>query len=195
MTANNCLAALYDCLISEYPIVVQDPLYWSNDDIIRQLILIRKCLTKDALKQSLLLEARRVFYQRNAFIVSMDWLPLFLEDILGDWEDLSVEELVLDLTLQANGDDIYHGPARGLTQHQPGLTKQLSLSKTPSELYWGTTAITDDPARHLCDLSDPSTIDSPLFGSVGSDEAWDTVTLASEVGEDVSWDLSEDIQG
>jgi hypothetical protein len=195
MTTSDHLSALFDCLISKDQIVVHDPRFWSDEGIIGQFIFMKRFLADDDPAQSLLLEARQVLYQKNSFIVSLDWLSLFLDDLLGNWEDIPVERLVQDVTVQVNGNDIYRGPALGCMPHLPRLTRELDVSRIPSEVYREGTATGEYWVQNLSDCSSPSTTHSSMDDSVASDDTWDTATLVSEVREDMPWDMNEDVQG
>jgi hypothetical protein len=195
MALNDRFTTLFGGLVSKEPIVVHDPLFWSNDGIIRQFISIKAFLVDDDPQQSQLLEARQVFYRKNTFIVSLDWLSLFLDDILGDWEGISVERLVQDVIIQVNGSDVYRGAALGCMQHLPCPTRELDLSWACFELHKECASIEENQAQDTGDWSSASTADSLMHSSIASDETWDTVTLMSEVGGDMAWDLNENIEG
>ncbi|RKK52611.1 hypothetical protein BFJ69_g17874, partial [Fusarium oxysporum] len=106
MPSDDRRAVLCKCLVKEDPVVVQEPVAWSDDESIGRFLLLKRFLNNDESRRHLLLEARRVFYEENSFIISLAGFSRFLDDMLGDWEDaVAVEMLVRDLTIKVERQD------------------------------------------------------------------------------------------
>ncbi|KAM6508381.1 hypothetical protein FALCPG4_018245 [Fusarium falciforme] len=87
-------------LVSEKPIKIQEPVSRSDEGTVKRFLLLKQSLSEDEAQRHLIQEARKVFYEENAFIISWDGLSRFLNDILGDWIDaVPVELLVRKLTM------------------------------------------------------------------------------------------------
>ncbi|KAJ4137902.1 hypothetical protein NW754_011126, partial [Fusarium falciforme] len=87
-------------LVSEKPIKIQEPVPRSDEGTVKRFLLLKQSLSEDEAQRHLIQEARKVFYEENAFIISWDGLSRFLNDILGDWIDaVPVELLVRKLTV------------------------------------------------------------------------------------------------
>lgn len=99
----------------------------------------------------LILEARRIFYEHNRFIVWSTWLREFLDDKLGNWPHaIPVEELVQDITVRV--DRRYCN----LGDLAKGLQNVLRLTKVKRI----TIEILDRGARDGSDLATQETIRS-----------------------------------
>ncbi|KAJ4148673.1 hypothetical protein NW765_016383 [Fusarium oxysporum] len=71
MPSDDRRAVLCKYLVKEDPVVVQEPIAWSDEESIGRFLLLKRFLNNDESRRHLLLEARRVFYEENSFIISL----------------------------------------------------------------------------------------------------------------------------
>ncbi|GKU08791.1 unnamed protein product [Fusarium langsethiae] len=118
------------------PIFVQEPIAWSDNESIGRFLLLKKFLDEDKSKKHLLLEARRVFYEENSFVIMLGGLPRFLDDMLGDWQNaVPVEMLVRDLTVKVEKDECQCGELLEYIQRLTYVSKMPQLQKVVVEWH------------------------------------------------------------
>ncbi|KAF5664044.1 hypothetical protein FHETE_7253 [Fusarium heterosporum] len=179
-------AVLHKYLVNEEPILMQEPTGWSNEESVKRFILLRELLKEDKSRRHLLLEARRVFYEDNSFIVYYDNLSRFLDDMLGNWEDAAaVETLVSDLRIRVKRDECRCGQLMKYMQHASYFTTMPQLQKVTFE--WS-----DLPKDVDGDNGDDSLSDESCWDDSGDSSD----TLRWEMSDDdVPWSLDEGIEG
>ncbi|KAJ3454275.1 hypothetical protein MRS44_018267 [Fusarium solani] len=127
-------AILCKYLTDEKPIVIQEPIAWSDEKSIGRFFLLKKFLEADESRQQLLQEARQVFYEENAFIVSWAGFSRFLDDMLGDWiEAAPVESLVRDLTVIVERHECQCGQLMEYMEHASHFAKLPQLQRISFE--------------------------------------------------------------
>lgn len=127
-------AILCKYLVDEKPIVIQEPIAWSDEKSIGKFFLLKKLLEADESRQQLLQEARQVFYEENAFIVSWTGFSRFLDDMLGDWIDAApVESLVRDLTIIVERHECQCGQLMEYVEHASHFSKLPQLQRISFE--------------------------------------------------------------
>ncbi|KAL6351741.1 hypothetical protein LRP88_14892 [Fusarium phalaenopsidis] len=123
-------AILCKYLADEKPIVIQEPIAWSDEKSIGKFFLLKKFLEADESRQQLLQEARQVFYEENAFIISWTGFSRFLDDMLGDWIDAApVESLVRDLTVIVERHECQCGQLMEYMEHASHFAKLPQLQR------------------------------------------------------------------
>ncbi|KAF4455038.1 hypothetical protein F53441_2543 [Fusarium austroafricanum] len=201
MPSDDRRAVLCKYLVKEGPVVVQEPIAWSDEESIGRFLLLKKFLNNDESRQHLLLEARRVFYEENSFVISLSGLSRFLDDMLGDWEDaVAVEMLVRDLTIKVERQDCQCGQLMEYIQRLSYFAKMPQLQKITIEWY--------TPPRNMdeglpYDWSTLSSSSSSKGNSLriftdddGTSENGDSnETLRWETSDDDIWSLDGDVHG
>ncbi|RTE68368.1 hypothetical protein BHE90_017254 [Fusarium euwallaceae] len=130
VTSDDRRAILCKYLADKKPIVIQEPIAWSDDKSIGKFFLLKKLLEADESRQQLLQEARQVFYEENAFIVSWAGFSRFLDDMLGDWIDaVPVESLVRDLTVIVERHECQCGQLMEYMEHASHFAKLPQLQR------------------------------------------------------------------
>ncbi|KAI8710385.1 hypothetical protein NCS52_01578200 [Fusarium sp. LHS14.1] len=115
-------------LVSEMPIKIQEPASWSDEGTVKRFLLLKQLLSEDEAQRNLIQEARNVFYEENAFIISWHGLSHFLNDILGDWTDaVPVELLVRKLTVLVERRECQCGRLTECMRHTCNLAKFPNL--------------------------------------------------------------------
>ncbi|OBS15604.1 hypothetical protein FPOA_13552 [Fusarium poae] len=183
------------------PILVQEPIAWSDDESIGRFFLLKKFLDEDESKKHLLLEARRVFYEENSFVLLLSGLSRFLDDMLGDWEDaVPVEMLVRDLTVKVERNECHCGQLLDYIQRLTYFAKMPQLQKITVEWHSPTENVDQDLPN---DWSTLSSLESSRGDSLNSptddDDTYDSGDFneASAWGylEDDAWSLDEGVEG
>ncbi|RBR04167.1 uncharacterized protein FIESC28_11616 [Fusarium coffeatum] len=184
-------AVLQKYLVTREPILMQEPTGWSNEESIKRFILLRELLKEDKCRQSLLLEARRVFYEDNSFIVSFEDFSRFLDDMLGSWEDAAaVETLVRDLKVRVRRDDCQCGQLMKYMRHTSYFCAMPQLRTITFE--WSDSL--EDATGNDGDVtsSDESYWNDDRTDD--SEESSDTLRWESS-DDDSSWSLDEGVEG
>lgn len=167
-------AILHKYLVTEEPILMQEPTGWSNEESIKRFILLRELLKEDKSRRHLLLEARRVLYENNSFIVSFDDFSRFLDDMLGSWEDAAaVETLVSDLRIRVKRDECQCGQLMKYMEHASHFTAMPQLQRITFEWY-------DLPKDAGGDNGDDD---------LGDESCWDDSGTSSDTSK---WEMSDD---
>ncbi|KAF4502816.1 hypothetical protein FAGAP_972 [Fusarium agapanthi] len=201
MPSDDRRAVLRKYLVNEDPVTMQEPVAWSDQESIGRFLLLKRFLNNDRSRQHLLLEARRVFYEENSFIISLGGFSRFLDDMLGDWEDtVAVEMLVRDLTIKVERQDCECGQLMEYIQRLSYFAKMPQLQKITVEWFTPTRNIDEALPSDWSTLSSsngskgaslPSaTDDDGTSENGGSDE-----TLRWETSDDDIWSLDGDVRG
>ena len=186
------------------PVLLQEPIAWSDDESIGRFLLLKKFLDDDDSKKHLLQEARRVFYEENSFVLTLSGLSRFLDDMLGDWEDaVPVEMLVRDLTVKVERNECQCGQLLDYIQRLTYFAKMPQLQKIAVEWHspldctdqdlpndWSTlSSVGRSQGDSLNSLNSPAD-DDDTCDSEGSNEAsaWGHL-------EDDAWSLEEGVEG
>ncbi|KAF5988544.1 hypothetical protein FBULB1_1420 [Fusarium bulbicola] len=198
-------AILHKYLVTEEPILMQEPTGWSNEESIKRFILLKELLKEDKSRRNLLLEARRVLYEENSFIIYFDDFSRFLDDMLGNWEGAAaVETLLRHLTVRVKRDECQCGQLMKYMQHASYFAMMPQLQKISFEWF--------DPSKDLnyADNRDAPDDDSSLSScscgkrsithnfweddcTDGSGDSSDTLRWESSEDDGI-WSLDEDIQ-
>ncbi|KAF5701667.1 hypothetical protein FMUND_13793 [Fusarium mundagurra] len=201
MPSDDRRAVLRKYLVNEDPITMQEPVAWSDQESIGRFLLLKRFLDNDRSRQHLLLEARRVFYEENSFIIPLDGFSRFLDDMLGDWEDtVAVEVLVRDLTIKVERQDCECGQLMEYIQRLSYFAKMPQLQKITVE--WFTPTRNIDEALP-CDWSTLSSgnsskgtsLHSATDGDSTSENGGSNETLRWETSDDDIWSLDGDVHG
>ncbi|KAL3587962.1 hypothetical protein FPOAC2_14013 [Fusarium poae] len=179
------------------PILVQEPIAWSDDESIGMFLRLKKSLDDES-KKHILLEARRVFYEENSFVLLLSGLSRFLDDMLGDWEDaVPVEMLVRDLKVKVERNECQCGNLLDYIQRLTYFAKMPQLQKIAFECYSPTESADQDLSNDWSTLSslDSSKGDS-LNNPTDDDDSADS-NQASTWGylEDDAWSSDEGVEG
>ncbi|KAF5974098.1 hypothetical protein FBULB1_7930 [Fusarium bulbicola] len=199
-------AILHKYLVTEEPILMQEPTGWSNEESIKRFILLKELLKEDESRRNLLLEARRVLYEENSFIIYFDDFPRFLDDMLGNWEGAAaVETLLRHLTVRVRRDECQCGQLMKYMQHASYFAMMPRLQRISFEWFDPSKDLNDADDRYASDgegsLSSCSCGKRPVTHSVWEDGCTDgsggsSDTLRWESSDDDGiWSLDEDIQG
>lgn len=203
MPSNDRRAILCKYLVKETPVLIQEPIAWSNEESIGRFLLLKKLLNEDKSRQHLLLEARRVFYEENSFVIYLSGFSRFLDDVLGDWDDIvAVEMLVRDLTIKVEREKCQCGQLMEYMQRLSYFTKMPQLQRIVFE--WHTTT-NDTPDGSSQGWSTPSRRSSKTGYSAHSSTNDDENCSVGDVGDsndysgwgipDDAWSLEEGIEG
>ncbi|WKT54265.1 hypothetical protein QSH57_004849 [Fusarium oxysporum f. sp. vasinfectum] len=201
MPSDDRRAVLCKYLVKEDPVVVQEPIAWSDEESIGRFLLLKRFLNNDESRQHLLLEARRVFYEENSFIISLSGLSRFLDDILGDWEDaVAVEMLVRDLTIKVERQDCQCGQLMEYIQRLSYFAKMPQLQKFTIEWYTPPKNVDDGLPYDWSTLSSSNSSKGTSLHSVTDDDGTyqnggSNETLRWETSDDDIWSLDEDVHG
>lgn len=137
MPSDDLRAMLSRYLVTDAPVLIQEPIAWSDEESIGRFLSLKKVLGKDESRKHLLLEARRVFYEENSFIIRLGGFSRFMDDMLGDWEDsVPVEMLVHDLTIRVEREECHCGQLMEYVQRLSYFTKMPQLRRVLFE--WDT---------------------------------------------------------
>jgi hypothetical protein len=201
MPSNDRRAILCKYLVKETPVLVQEPIAWSNEESIGRFLLLKKLLNEDKSRQHLLLEARRVFYEENSFVIYLSGLSRFLDDMLGDWDDtVAVEMLVRDLTIKVEREKCQCGQLMEYMQRLSYFAKMPQLQRILFEWH---TMTNDTPDGSSQGWSTPSSRSSSksygAHSSTDDDETCDVGDSNESFGwgglHDDAWSLEEGIEG
>ncbi|KAG5756896.1 hypothetical protein H9Q69_011105 [Fusarium xylarioides] len=152
------------------------------------------------------MEARRVLYEENSFVIYFDDFSRFLDDMLGNWEGAAaVETLLRHLTVRVKRDECQCGQLMKYMQHASYFATMPQLQKISFEWF--------DPSKDLnyADDRDPPDDEDSLSscscgkrsitynfwedgGTDGSGDLSDTLRWESSEDDGI-WSLDEDIQG
>lgn len=123
-------------LVEDAPILIQQPIAWTNQESIDSFLLLKKEVGDDDSGQRLLEEARRVFYEENSFIIFWNSLDRFLDDLLGRWPDaIPVKSLVRKITIRIERHECGCGNLVEYLQHARCLAESSTLESVTFE-WW-----------------------------------------------------------
>ncbi|KAF4963790.1 hypothetical protein FSARC_8216 [Fusarium sarcochroum] len=201
MLSNDRRAILCKYLVKETPVLVQEPIAWSNEESIGRFLLLKKLLNEDKSRQHLLLEARRVFYEENSFVIYLSGLSRFLDDMLGDWDDtVAVEMLVRDLTIKVEREKCQCGQLMEYMQRLSYFAKMPQLQRIVFEWHTTTNNTPDGSSQGWSTSSSRSSSKSySAHSSSDDDETCDAGDSNEYFGwgalQDDAWSLEEGIEG
>ncbi|KAK2669980.1 MFS transporter superfamily [Fusarium oxysporum f. sp. vasinfectum] len=201
MPSDDRRAVLCKYLVKEDPVVVQEPVAWSDEESIGRFLLLKRFLDNDKSRRHLLLEARRVFYEENSFIISLSGFSRFLDDMLGDWEDaVAVEMLVRDLTIKVERQDCQCGQLMEYIQRLSYFAKMPQLQKFTIEWYTPTKNVDDGLPYDWSTISSSNSSKGTSLHSVTDDDSTyedggSNETLRWETSDDDIWSLDGDLHG
>jgi hypothetical protein len=201
MPSDDRRAVLCKHLVKEDPVVVQEPVAWSDEENIGRFLLLKRFLNNDESRRHLLLEARRVFYEENSFIISLSGFSRFLDDMLGDWEDaVAVEMLVRDLTIKVERQDCQCGQLMEYIQRLSYFAKMPQLQKITIEWYTPTKTADEGLPCDWSTLSSSNSSKGTSLHSITDDDGTYenegyNETLRWETSDDDVWSLDGDVHG
>ncbi|KAL9572193.1 hypothetical protein ACKAV7_003681 [Fusarium commune] len=201
MPSDDRRAVLCKYLVKEGPVVVQEPIAWSDEESIGRFLLLKRFLSKDESRKHLLLEARRVFYEENSFVISLSGFSRFLDDMLGDWEDaVAVEMLLRDLTIKVERQDCQCGQLMEYIQRLSYFAKMPQLRKITIEWYTPTKDMDEGLPYEWTTLSSSNSSKGSSLHSVTDDDGMyenggSNETLGWESSDDGIWSLDGDVHG
>ncbi|KAK2923346.1 MFS transporter superfamily [Fusarium oxysporum f. sp. vasinfectum] len=201
MPSDDRRAVLCKYLVKEDPVMVQEPVAWSDEESIGRFLLLKRFLNNDESRRHLLLEARRVFYEENSFIISLAGFSRFLDDMLGDWEDaVAVEMLVRDLTIKVERQDCECGQLMEYIQRLSYFAKMPQLQKFTIEWYTPPKNVDDGVPYDWSALSGSNSSKGTSLHSVTDDDSTyedggSNETLRWETSDDDIWSLDGDVHG